>query len=255
MTLMSQLSLLQVIVERDLRVLIKSPWIVVHRTIFFLIQLFVFATLVSQLIKVPGLDYFRFFSIGAVISTITSIAFIIGSDLFEEEELGLLDYLLSLPFGHSLFVLGRALGGALRGLVYVSPMLLLVALLNGYFSVSGILGALLVLFVLATGVSGLSITLAMLIRNENRFDIVIALAELGMVRVSATIYPLQFMPLAVQPIATYSPATSASDLVRTIILGSASSGLEPVTLLLFVAVFFGLGSAFLFKKIEGGRFE
>ncbi|TLY00299.1 MAG: hypothetical protein E6K90_04060 [Thaumarchaeota archaeon] len=103
--------------------------------------------------------------------------------------------------------------------------------------------------------SGLSITLAMLIRNENRFDIVIALAELGMVRVSATIYPLQFMPRVVQPIASYSPATSASDLVRTIILGSASSGLEPLTLLLFVAVFFGLGSAFLFKRIEGGRFE
>jgi len=255
LTLKRQLSVLQVIIERDLRVLVKSPWIVVHRAIFFLIQLFVFATLVSRLITVPGLDYFSFFSIGAVISTITSIAFIIGSDLFEEEELGLLDYLLSLPFGHSLFVLGRALGGALRGLVYVSPMLLLVALLNGYFSVSGILGALLVLFILATGISGLSITLAMLIRNENRFDIVIALAELGMVRVSATIYPLQFMPRVVQPIASYSPATSASDLVRTIILGSASSGLEPLTLLLFVAVFFGLGSAFLFKRIEGGRFE
>ena len=147
MTLKRQLSVLQVIIERDLRVLVKSPWIVVHRAIFFLIQLFVFATLVSRLITVPGLDYFSFFSIGAVISTITSIAFIIGSDLFEEEELGLLDYLLSLPFGHSLFVLGRALGGALRGLVYVSPMLLLVALLNGYFSVSGILGALLIIAV------------------------------------------------------------------------------------------------------------
>jgi ABC-type multidrug transport system permease subunit len=110
LSLKSQLSVLQVIIERDLRVLIKSPWIVVHRTIFFLIQLFVFATLVSRLITVPGLDYFSFFSIGAVISTITSIAFIIGSDLFEEEELGLLDYLLSLPFGHSLFSWGERSG-------------------------------------------------------------------------------------------------------------------------------------------------
>src|SRR5207247_8212097 len=203
-------------------------------------QLFVFTTLVSQLIKVPGLDYFRFFSMGTLNSTRTSIARIRVPDLIEEEELGLLDYLLSLPFGRSLFVLGRALGGALRGLVYVFPMLLLVALLNGYFSVSGILGALLVLFVLATGISGLSITLAMLIRNENRFDIVIALAELGMVRVSATIYPLQFMPRVVQPIASYSLATSASDLVRTIIPRSSSSVLEPLPLLLFVGVFFVL---------------
>lgn len=255
MNLAGSVLILGYLIERDLRVLIKSPWIIISRSIFFLIQLFVFATRVSRLIVIPGFDYFSFFSIGAVVSTITSVAFVIGADLFEEEERGLLDYLLSLPFGHSLFVLGRALGGALRGLIYVTPMLVLVAILNGYFEPVGMVSSLVVLFVLATGISGLSITLAMVIRNENRFDIMIALAELGVVRISAAIYPLVFMPAAVRPVATYSPVTSASDLIRTIILGSPSSAVEPISLLLFVAVFFGLGSAFLFKKIEGGRFE
>ena len=247
----------RVLIERDLRTLVRSPFILINRTIFFLIQLFVFAFLVSKLASSLPFSYFDFYSVGAVVSTITSIAFIIGEDLFEEEELGLLDYLLSLPFGHSLFVIGRALGGAVRGLIYVTPMMILVAYVDGNLTPAGVAGSLLVIFVLATGISGLSITLAMLVRNANRFDVLIALAELATVRVSAAIYPLVYIPAALQPVATYSPVTAASDLVRAIILpGVYSAGpYETIVLLLFVAIFFGLGSAFLFRKIEGGKFD
>jgi ABC-2 type transport system permease protein len=252
----SPLFVIWVLIERDLRTLVRSPFILINRTVFFLIQLFVFAVLVSKLASSLGFNYFDFYSVGAVVSTITSIAFIIGEDLFEEEEMGLLDYLLSLPFGHSLFVLGRALGGAVRGLIYVTPMMVLVAYLDGYFNPAGVAGSLLVIFILATGISGLSITLAMLIRNANRFDIMIALAELATVRVSAAIYPLAYMPQVLQPVATYSPVTSASDIVRALFLPGYSAGAyETVILLLFVGIFFGLGSAFLFRTIEGGRFD
>ncbi|HXW37139.1 MAG TPA: ABC transporter permease [Nitrososphaerales archaeon] len=249
------ISILSVIIERDLRTLVKSPWIVITRALFFLIQLFVFATLVSKLITSLGLNYFSFYSVGAVVSTITSIAFVIGADLFEEEEMGMLDYLLSLPFGHTLFVLGRSLGGAVRGLIYAAPMLVLVAILDHYYSPLGILSSMAVLFVLATGISGLSITLAMTIRNENRFDVIIAMAELATVRVSAAIYPIQYIPSLIRPAASVSPVSSASDIIRTIVLGSPSSAENILLLLMFVAIFFGLGSAFLFRKIEGGKFE
>jgi hypothetical protein len=63
------------------------------------------------------------------------------------------------------------------------------------------------------------------------------------------------MPSALQPVAAYSPVSSASDLIRLIVLGTPAGAYETVVLVMFVAVFFGLGSAFLFRKIEGGRFE
>jgi len=65
------------------------------------------------------------------------------------------------------------------------------------------------------------------------------------------------MPKALQPVAANSPVTSASDLVRAIILPASysSSVYDWAILLLFVGVFFGLGSAFLFRKIEGGKFD
>lgn len=253
----SPLFVIWVLIERDLRTLVKSPWILINRTVFFLIQLFVFAYLINRLATSLNFNYFDFYSVGAVVSTITSIAFIIGEDLFEEEEMGLLDYLLSLPFGHSLFVIGRALGGAVRGMVYVTPMMLLVAYLDGSLTPLGFIGSLVVIFVLATGISGLSITLAMLIRNVNRFDITIALAELATVRVSAAIYPLLYIPKAIQPVAAYSPVTSAADIVRSIFLPTSytAAPYEFLVLILFLAVFFGLGSAFLFRRLEGGRFE
>ncbi len=245
------------IIERDLRILLKSPWILIQRSVFFLIQLFVFAYLVNKLISssLAGFNYFDFYSVGAVVSTITSIAFIIGADLFEEEELGMLDYLLSLPFGHTLFVVGRSLGGALRALIYTAPMLLLVSVIDGYFSPVGILASCAVMFVLAAGISGLSITVAMNVRNENRFDVVIATAELVVVRVSTALYPLTYMPKQLQPIASLSPVSSTSNILRGIVLGGASSSSDLAFLIAFVGIFFGLGSAFLFRNLEGGRFE
>jgi len=249
---------LSVIIERDLLTLVKSPWIIIHRAIFFVIQLFVFAYLISTLIgsnALGGVDYFSFYSVGVIVTTVTSIAFIIGMDLFEEKELGLLEYLLSLPFSHTIFVLGRALGGALRSLIYILPMFLLVAILDKYTSISGFFISTAILFVLAAGISGLSITIAMIVKSENRFDVGIALAELATVRISAAIYPISAMPLFVQSAAQYSPVTFASSILRGEILGGTFSLLDPVALLLFVGIFFALGSAFLFKRLEGGRYD
>ncbi len=246
------------IIERDLLTLVKSPGIMIHRALYFVSQLFVFATLINALIGKnvsTGVNYFSFFSVGVIVTTVTSISFIIGMDLFEEKELGLIEYLLSLPFSHSLFVLGRAIGGALRALIYILPMFLIVAYLDDYTSISGFLFSTLILFILAAGISGLSITIAMIVKSENRFDVGIALAELATVRISAAIYPVYAMPTFVQPVASYSPVTFTSDIMRGAVLGSPFNPWEPFGLILFVAIFFGLGSSFLFKRLEGSRYD
>ncbi len=255
MTTQHTINILWMIIERDLRTLVKSPWIIIHRAIYFVIQLFIFAALVSTLVASALPNYFSFFSIGVIVTTITSTAFIIGMDLFEEKEMGILEYLLSLPFSHTIFVLGRAIGGALRSLIYVFPMFIVVAILNHYTSIPGFLYSLAILFVLAAGISGLSITIAMIVKSENRFDVGIALAELATVRISAAIYPIYAMPLFVRGAAQYSPVTFASDIMRGVVLGGTFSLYEPLSLLLFVGVFFAVGSAFLFKRLEGGRYD
>src|SRR6059058_587750 len=117
---------------RDVSVLFRTPWIIITRGLAFVIQLFVFAYLISGLIHVPGLNFFQYYAVGSVVATIASISFVIGYDIFEEAEEGVLDYLLTLPISRRQFIMGRALGGAIRAMIYIIPMFVIVALMEKF---------------------------------------------------------------------------------------------------------------------------
>ena len=114
---------------RDVAVLFRTPWIIISRSLAFIIQLFVFAALISKLVVSPGTNFFEYYAVGSVVGTIASISFIIGYDIFEEAEEGVLDYLLTLPISRRQFIIGRALGGAVRAMIYIIPMFVIVAVL------------------------------------------------------------------------------------------------------------------------------
>src|SRR5438309_11249428 len=189
---------------RDVSVLFRTPWIIITRGLAFVIQVFVFAYFISTLIHIPGLNFWEYYSIGSVVTTIASISFIIGYDIFEEAEEGVLDYLLTLPVSRRQFIIGRALGGAIRALIYVTPMFAVVAIIEGFAQPASLAAAMAYLFLLAFGVTGLSITVAVSVRSANRFDVFLALMELAIVRASTALYPISFMPSYVASIAPFS---------------------------------------------------
>src|SRR5690348_8351599 len=126
---------------RDVSVLFRTPWIIITRASSFIIQLFVFAFLISGLIHIQGLNFFQYYAVGSVVATIASISFVIGYDIFEEAEEGVLDYLLTLPIPRRQFIIGRALGGAMRAIIYTIPMFLIVAFVWGFTQPLSILTA------------------------------------------------------------------------------------------------------------------
>lgn len=237
---------------RDISVLFRTPWIIISRSLAFMIQLFIFAALISQLITIPGLNFFEYYAVGSVVGTIASISFIIGYDIFEEAEEGVLDYLLTLPVSRRQFIIGRALGGAVRAMIYVIPMFVIVLVLEGFANPLSIAGAALDLFLLAFGITGLSITVAVSVRSANRFDVFLALLELAIARASTALYPIAYMPAYVSAVAPFSPVSFAADSTRAALIG-VSLDLPALTgLIAFVVVFLGLGAAFYFRRIEGG---
>src|SRR2546428_6726673 len=134
-------------------------------------QLFVFAYLISGLVvKFPG--FFPYYAVGSVVSVVASISFIIGYDIFEEAEEGLLDYLLTLPIPRREFIMGRALGGAVRAMIYTIPMFAIVAVLDNFSNPLSLIAAVLDLFLLAFGVTGLSMTMAVSLPTAHRFCLV-----------------------------------------------------------------------------------
>src|SRR5437667_10301588 len=240
--------------RRDISTLFRTPWIIISRSLAFIVQLFVFAYLISGfVVKFP--NYFEYYAVGSVVGTIASISFVIGYDIFEEAEEGVLDYLLTLPISRRQFIIGRALGGALRSLIYIIPMFLVVAFIEGFAQPLSILSALLSLFLLAFGVTGMSITVAVSVKSANRFDVVLALLELAVSRGSTALYPIAFMPLYVSIFAPFSPVSFAADSARASLVGFSLDLPAIAGLVAFVVIFLGLGAAFYFRRLEGGIYS
>ena len=237
---------------RDVSVLFRTPWIIITRALAFIIQLFVFAYLISRLINIQGLNFFQYYAVGSVVSTIASISFVIGYDIFEEAEEGLLDYLLTLPVSRRQFIIGRALGGAMRAIIYTIPMFLIVVFVFHFNQILPIISALGSLFLLAFGVTGMSITVAVSVRSANRFDVVLALLELAVSRASTALYPIAFMPFYVSILAPFSPVSFAADSARSSLVGLSLDLPALAGLIGFVVIFLGLGAAFYFRRLEGG---
>ena len=238
--------------RRDVSVLFRTPWIIITRALAFIIQLFVFAFLISRLINVSGLNFYEYYSIGSVVTTIASISFVIGYDIFEEAEEGLLDYLLTLPLSRRQFIIGRALGGAMRAIIYTIPMFVIVAVLWGFANPLSLVSALVSLFLLAFGVTGMAITTAVSVKTANRFDVVLALLELALSRASTALYPFAFLPAYVQAVAPFSPISFAASNTRASLTGLTIDLPSLAGLIAFVTVFLGLGAAFYFRRLEGG---
>src|SRR2546429_4929912 len=237
--------------RRDIATLFRTPWIIISRSLAFIIQLFVFAYLMGGLIT-SYQGFFGYYAVGSVVSVVASISFIIGYDIFEEAEEGLLDYLLTLPIPRREFIIGRALGGAVRAMIYTIPMFAIVAVLENFSNPLSLIAAVFDLFLLAFGVTGLSITVAVSVRSANRFDVTLALLELAVSRASTALYPLAFMPRYVAALAPFSPVTFAADSTRAALSGSSLDILGLGGLLAFVAIFLGLGATFYFRRLEGG---
>src|SRR5882762_1622237 len=236
--------------RRDIDVLFRTPWIIISRGLAFIIQLFVFARLISPLVSYP--DFFPYYAVGSIVATIASISFVIGYDIFEEAEEGVLDYLLTLPIPRRQFIIGRALGGAMRAIIYTIPMFLIVAFVWGFIQPLSILTALFALFLLAFGVTGMSITVAVSVKSANRFDVVLALLELAVSRGSTALYPIAFMPFYVSLFAPFSPVSFAADTARMSLVGFTFDLPALAGLVAFVVIFLGLGAAFYFRRLEGG---
>src|SRR5713226_9743465 len=235
---------------RDVSTLFRTPWIIISRSLAFIIQLFVFAYLVSRIVIFP--NFFQYYAVGSVVATVASISFIIGYDIFEEAEEGLLDYLLTLPIPRREFIIGRALGGAVRAMIYTIPMFVIVAVVENFANPLSLLAAVLDLFLIAFGVTGLSITVAVSVRSANRFDVVLALLELAVTRASTALYPLVALPTYVAALAPFSPVSLAANTARDALTGGGLNVAGFAGLIAFVVIFLGLGAAFYFRKLEGG---
>jgi ABC-2 type transport system permease protein len=232
------------------------------RAIWFVSQIALFGLIASRMIAIP--DYFRYYVSGLSVMTLYSAAIFIGFDIYEEAEHGVFEYLLSLPVSRRQLVLGRSIGGGLRSFMYVGPLIAISLYVIGAINPLSFLVSLFALFLFSFGVSGMSITLAVIIKSSDRFDIFMGVLDALIVRLSTAMYPLAIVQAA-NPVygglASFNPITYAADLFRwgTGIESKYFSLQNPLMPLLGIIAFFSfftfVGVIIYDKSIEGGGWQ
>jgi ABC-2 type transport system permease protein len=231
------------------------------RLIWFASQIALFGLIASRMINVQVVpDYFHYYVAGLSVMTLYSAAIFIGFDIYEEAEHGVFEYLLSLPVSRRQLVLGRSIGGGLRSFIYVGPMIAISLYVIGAINPLNFSLALFALFLFSFGVSGMSITIAVIIKSSDRFDILMGVLDALIVRLSTAMYPLAIVQAAnpfYGDLARFNPITFATDLFRwgTDITTLDNPLLPLVGIIAFFSVFTFVGIIIYDKRIEGGGWQ
>lgn len=244
-------------VEHDFRNFFRYKWWLVGLISMNLADLFISAlvynTILKEAIQSSIGSYFNFFAPGLAVTGLFASAFMIGREINMERRREVHHYMLSLPMTRLELAIGRVLSGGLRGMMYMSPLLLTCFIFVGFPTVGQLLLILAVLFMLAIGISGLSITIAVSTSSLEKFITARGAVYYVLFFCSTVFYPLsviQSVGGVLATVAEANPLSGASDMIRSFLLPSyfSFSYFSIIYITTFSVVFASL-AAFAYMKI------
>lgn len=242
-------------VEHDFRNFFRYKWWLVGLISMNLADLFISALVYNTILRADlGIgSYFNFFAPGLAVTGLFASAFMIGREINMERRREVHHYMLSLPMTRMELAIGRVLSGGLRGMMYMSPLLLTCFVFVGFPTVGQLLLILAVLFMLAIGISGLSITIAVSTSSLEKFITARGAVYYLLFFCSTVFYPIsviQNVGGALATVAEANPLSGASDMIRSFLLPSyfSFSYLSIIYITIFSVIFASL-AAFAYMKI------
>ena len=216
------------------------------RSVQPLLWLFIFGTALRRNRALAGgfHDYRAYLAPGIMAQAALFIAIFFGLAVIWERDVGQLQRLLATPLPRLAIVLGKAGGAGIRALAQAFVLLIVLAAtgIDIHWSVSGVVGAL-VLLVLATGgFACLSMILASLVRTRERFMGIGQMVMMPLFFASSALYPLSIMPRWLRVLAHGNPLTYEVHGMRQLLLGVHAGGTLWVDFL-FVAAFLAVAAA------------
>ena len=250
------------ILEHDFRNFFRYKWWLVGLISMNLADLFIMAIVYNRMIsdevaqQIRG--YFNFFAPGLAVTGLFASAFMIGREVNMERRREVHHYMLSLPMTRLELAVGRVLSGGLRGMLYMLPLLLTCFLFLGFPTIWQLLLILAVLFLLAVGISGLSIAIAVSTSSLEKFITARGLVYYTLFFCSSVFYPLSLIqqlgrdgkfPMILVTMAEVNPLSSASDMIRYFLLGYPPFYFTSIINVLVFSAIFTFGAAFAYMKI------
>jgi len=250
------------ILEHDFRNFFRYKWWLVGLISMNLADLFIMAIvynyMVSSAVTKSYKSYFEFFAPGLAVTGLFASAFMIGREINMERRREVHHYMLSLPMTRLELAIGRVLSGGLRGMLYMSPLLLTCFIFLGFPDILELLSILAVLFLLAIGISGLSIAIAVSTSSLEKFITARGLVYYTLFFCSSVFYPLSLIqqlgqdgkfPTMLVTLAEINPLSGASDMIRSFLLGYPPFSLTSIINVLLFSAIFTFGAAFAYIEI------
>jgi len=250
------------ILEHDFRNFFRYKWWLVGLISMNLADLFIMAIVYNSMLSSELAEqiksYFSFFAPGLTVTGLFASAFMIGREINMERRREVHHYMLSLPMTRVELAVGRVLSGGLRGMVYMSPLLVTCFAFLGLPTIGQFLMILAVLLLLAIGISGLSIAIAVSTSSLEKFITARGVVYYTLFFCSSVFYPLSLIqklgqegkfPSALVTLAEVNPLSNASDMIRSFLLGNPSFSLNMILNVLVFSLIFTLSAAFAYIKI------
>lgn len=251
------------LIEHDFRNFFRYKWWLAGLISMNLADLLIMAVVYNQMLS-PEIaeqikSYFSFFAPGVTIVGLFASAFMIGREINMEVRRQIHHYMLSLPITRLELALGRLLAGGLRGIMYMTPLLLTTFLIISFPSLPQLFIILGALFLLATGISGVSIAIAVSITSFEKFITARGLIYYVLFFCSSIFYPLSLiqtlgqegiMPQPLVVLAELNPLSNGADLIRAFLLGNPAFTFDMIrNLVVFSAIFVAVATIAYMKVI------
>ena len=212
----------------ELRKLRHDNLDILTRSVQPLLWLFVFGTALrrNRLLSGGVHDYRAYLAPGVMAQAALFIAIFFGLAVIWERDVGQLQRLLATAIPRLAIVLGKASGAGVRALTQAVVLLIVLAVsrIEIRWNPLDLLGAL-VLLVLATGgFACLSMSLAAMVKQRERFMGIGQMVMMPLFFASSALYPLAVMPGWLQGLARVNPLTYEVHGMRQLMLGVHSGG-------------------------------
>jgi ABC-2 type transport system permease protein len=215
------------ILELEVSKLRHDPTELLTRALQPALWMLVFGEVFSNIRAIPtgSLSYLDFMAPGILAQSVLFVSIFYGIAVIWERDLGIIHKFLVSPTPRAALVLGKALSAGVRGLSQAIIIYLLSFILGVHlnWSISGLSGILLFVFLGSALFSTFSLIVACIVKTRERFMGIGQIMTMPLFFASNAIYPIGIMPVWLKVIAHLNPLTYVVDALRGLMLAGGES--------------------------------
>ncbi len=171
-------------------------------------------------------SYFSYLVCGMVVFIVLFNSAFSGMSVVWDRRFGFMNKALSTPVSRGTIVMGKILQSVGRSLIQAVAVLLIgiaLGMETSNFSVLGIAGTFVVIFLVAMALSGLFVMLSLRSSNWQTQMAIINLLNLPLLFASNALFPVKIMPTWLQDVVKVNPISYSIDAIRQLLIGATGS--------------------------------